>query len=286
MITIPNIIADIKSELKSYSEAGLIDEISLELHLINELKRFGGNVMDVYPLLLEVKNSQTQLPKNFFSLYKALRVYPVGYSCEEENTIEELNFGSTFFRVRKEASTTWNNLSNRFIPGEYTEVTEKVYIQNRNVNVHYGHQTHLELVQGFDKSKIDPKCENLRIKQSPYKISIINNTLQTNFPTGFIYIWYQGLRETEDGRDIVLPEDPNARLYQFLFYSGQAKVFEMLWKNDDEPNAVTKLQYLKEETRKARIEASSQATMSSVTGTNWIKGIKEKQRRRTAIYEI
>lgn len=287
MITISNIIADIKSELKSYAETGLIDDTTLRLHLINELKRFGGNIMDVYPIILEVKNSKTKLPENFFSLYKAVRVYPKGYSCEDvKDEWEELNFGQTFFRVRKEASTTWDNFSGKFTEGEYTEVTEKVYIQNRDVTIHYGNQTLLQLVQGFDKSKLDPKCENLNIRQSPYKISIINETLQTNFSKGFVCLWYQGLRIEEDTDDIILPEDPNARIYEFLMYSGKAKVFELLWNNDDDPNVQNKLMFNKQEAQKAKIEASSQVRASSVTGKDWIKGIKEKQRRRTRIFEI
>lgn len=286
MTTINSIIADIQSGLKSYFESGLIDEVTLKLHLINELKRFGGNVMDVYPLILEVKNSQTKLPENFFSLYKATRIYPKGYSCEDDMTLEPLNFGQTFFRVRKEASTTWDNFSGKFTEGDYTEVTERVFIQNKNVNIYYGNQTYLQLVQGFDKSKLDPKCENLNIRQSPYKISIINNTVQTNFSKGFICIWYQGLRIDEETNDIILPEDPNARLYQFLLYSGQAQVFEMLWKNGDDPDVQNKLQFFEQKTNIARIEASSQVRWSSVTGKEWTKGIREKQKRRLRIFEI
>jgi len=67
MITINSIITDIKADLSSYTESGLIDDISLKMHLINELKRFGGNVMDVYPKVLEIRNSQVKLPDNFFS---------------------------------------------------------------------------------------------------------------------------------------------------------------------------------------------------------------------------
>ena len=285
-MTLTNIITDIKSDLISYTEAGLIPDITLRIHLINELKRFGGNVMDVYPQIFEIKNSQTDLPENFFSLYKAVRVYPQGYSCEEGETKEELNFGSSFLRIRKEQSTTWDNMSGVFQPGEYTEITEKVYIQNKKVNIHYGKQIPLELVQGFDKSKLDPKCENLKIKESPYKISIINNKLQTNFNKGFVCLWYQGLRVEEDTDDIILPEDPNARIYEFLMYTGKAKIFELLWTNSDDNDIVTKLQFFKQEAGKAKIEASSQVRASSVTGKNWIKGIKEKQRRRTRIFEI
>jgi len=287
MITISSIIADIKSDLSTYAESGLIDEITLRLHLINELKRFGGNVMDVYPKIIQIKNSQATLPENFFALFKAVKTEPIGYSCESGTTQEELNFGSTFFRIRKEASRTWDNLSGQFTDGEYTEVTEKVYLQeNKKANIHYGNQTLLKLRQGFDKSKLNPVCENLQIKSCPYEINIINNTLQTNFSKGFICIWFQGLRVEDETEDIVLPEDPNARLYEFLMYSGKAKVFELLWNNDDDPNVIQKLQYNKAEAEKARTSASAQVRFSSVTGGDWWKHIKNKQRRRLSKFEI
>lgn len=287
MVTISSIIADIKSDLSTYAESGLIDEITLRLHLINELKRFGGNIMDVYPKILEIRNSQATLPENFFALYKAVRTEPIGYSCETGATEEELNFGNSFFRVRKEASTTWDNLSGKFTEGEYTEVTERVYLQqNKKANVHYGNQTILRLRQGFDKSKLNPACENIQIKSSPYEINIINNTLQTNFSKGFICIWYQGLSVEEETEDIILPEDPNARLYEFLMYSGKAKVFELLWNNDDDTNVVQKLQYNKAEAEKARTSASAQVRFSSVTGKDWWKHIKNKQRRRLSKFDL
>lgn len=287
MVTISSIIADIKSELSTYAESGLIDEITLRLHLINELKRFGGNVMDVYPKVLEIKNSQTTLPENFFALYKAVKTEPIGFRCEDGSDIEEANFGSTFFRVRKEASRTWDNLSGEFTDGEYTEVVEKVYLQeNRKADIYYGHQIPLKLKQGFDKSKLNVACENIQIKSSPYEINIINNTLQTNFSKGFICIWFQGLRVDDETDNIILPEDPNARIYEFLMYSGKAKVFELLWNNDDDPNVTQKLQYNKAEAEKARTSASAQARMSSVTGKDWWRHIKNKQRRRVSKFEI
>lgn len=287
MVTITSIIADIKSDLNTYAESGLIGEITLRLHLINELKRFGGNVMDVYPKVLEIKNSQAQLPENFFALYKAVKTEPVGFRCEDGVTAEELNFGNTFFRIRKEASRTWDNLSNKFTEGEYTEVTEKVYLQQgKKMDIVYGHQKPLKLVQGFDKSKLNVACENIRIKTSPYEINVINNTLQTNFSKGFICIWFQGLRVEEETDDIILPEDPNARLYEFLMYSGKAKVFELMWNNDDDLNVVQKMQYNKVEAEKARTAASTQVRFSTVTGADWWKNIKNKQRRRLSKFDI
>lgn len=285
MLTIKNIMTDIKSELRSYDESGLIDDITLELHLINELKRFGGNVMEVYPKIIEIRNSQGQLPKNFFSLYKAVKTEPMGCSVDE-GVPEEALIGNYFYRIRKEASTYWDNQSKKFIEGDYLEVTEKVYLNDgTKADFYYGNNQPLKLVEGFDRSGINLQCENVLIKKAPYEINIIHNTVQTNFPRGFICIWYQGLMMEEETEEIILPEDPNARIYQFLMYSGKAKIFEMLWNNDDDPNVINKLQYNKQEMEKARLEASAQVRFKSVSGKNWWEGFKGKQRKRVRIFE-
>lgn len=268
-----------------YSESGLIDEITLRLHLINELKRFGGNVMDIYPKILEVKNSQARLPENFFSLYKAVKTEPIGYysDCEDDTAL----ISSTFFRIRKEASTEWNNQSHQFEPGCYTEVSEEVYLADSRLKAefYYGNHKSLKLVEGFDRSNLSLECENIRVLKSPYHINIINNTLQTNFSTGFVCIWYQGLRLDDETDEIVLPEDPNARLYEFLMYSGKAKIFEQLWANSDDPNVQGKLQYFSQQRELARTSASAQARFSSVTGNGWWDNLKRKQKRKTNIFE-
>ena len=102
MITLGNIISDIKSDLKSYDESGLIDDISLSLHLLNELKGFGGNLMETYPKIIEIRNGKAFLPDNFFALVKAVKTEPIGYATDD--TCNNLDLiGSNFYRVKKEA---------------------------------------------------------------------------------------------------------------------------------------------------------------------------------------
>jgi hypothetical protein len=288
MILLGNIIADIKSDLKSYDESNLIDDVSLSLHLLNQLKEFGGNVMQTYPTVIEIHNGQGKLPNNFFSLVKAVKTEPIGYLPDNDCLQDEL-IGSSFYRVKKEASKIWNNFSHTFENGaEYKEVTEQVFEYNKGLKAkfYYGNNKSLKLVRGFDKSKLDVRCENIRVKESPYEISIINNTLQTNFTKGAVCIWYQGLLVDEETEDIVLPEDPNANIYKYLIATGKAKVFELLWANNDDENVVNKLQFYKAEARENKTLALAQVRMSSVVGDNWSDGIKIRQRNRISIYNL
>lgn len=288
MITISNVITDIKSDLRSYEESNLIDDVSLSLHLINEMKGFGGNVMQTYPLIIDIHNGQGKLPNNFFSLVKAVKTEPIGYLPDEGCRQDEL-IGSSFYKVKKEASKIWNNFSHEFENGqEYKEVREQLFEYNFGLQAkfYYGNHRPLKLVKGFDKSKLDLRCENIRVKESPYEISIINNTLQTNFTKGSIAIWYQGLAVEEETDDIILPEDPNSNIYKFLIATGKAKIFELIWANDDDPNVINKLQFYKNEAKENRILAAAQARLDSVVGNNWSEGIKARQRNRMNVYNL
>lgn len=281
-ITFDNIIADISADLRNYDEAGLIDKNTLKLHLINEVKRFGGMSMEMYPKILQVVNSQATLPENFHSLYKAVRVEPS--HCEtNEPELEEINFMGTFFRVRKEASREWNNQTEAWVDGDYKEIYEKVYLQNNTeATLFYNNPRILKLVRGFDRSVVDPKCENIHVKSAPHEINIIRNTIQTSFKDGFIFIFYRGLPVDEDN-NLIIPFDPNARIYEFLMYSGKAKVFEMLWLNDDDPNTQAKLQFNTQKAEIARADASTQIRFNSINQKDWWHGLKGRMTRRTRV---
>jgi hypothetical protein len=283
-----NIKADITSDLKSYEESGLIDDVSLSIHLLNELKGFGGNVMETYPIILEVRNGQAKLPDNFFSLVKAVKTEPIGCEPSPECNHGEL-INSHFYRVREEASTVWDNQSGKFEDcGKYKEVTEKVFLYDNALQAYfiYGNHQKLKLVRGFDKSKLNLKCENIYVLESPYEINIINNTLQTNFTKGFVCLWYQGLLVDEETGDIVLPEDPNANIYKYLVATGKAKVFELLWANDDDPNVQNKLQFYKAEARENKTLALAQVRFDSITGENWHENLKMKNKAKVGKFNI
>lgn len=281
MITLGNILADVTSDLKMYDESGLIDDVSLRLHLLNELKGFGGNVMETYPKIIEIKNGQGALPDNFFSLVKAVKTEPIGYRCEPGCDEGEL-INSFFYKVRKEASAIWDNQSHAMTTGDYKVVTEKTYFFNRDLkaNFYYGNNIILKLVPGFDKSKIDLKCENIYVKESPYQINIINNTLQTNFTRGFICLWFQGLIVDEDTDEVILPEDPNSNIYKYLVATAKAKVFELVWANDDDAGVQNKLQFYIGESAKTKTAALAQVRFNSITGDNWNKGLIARKNKR------
>ena len=79
-----------------------------------------------------------------------------------EGTEDDL-IDTFFVRMRKEANTVWNNQSNKFEQGEYTEITEKIYLRNgkTQVDVCFHKPKLLKLTRGIKKEVCHSRCKNL-----------------------------------------------------------------------------------------------------------------------------
>ena len=81
-MTYKQIISEIKSALKTYDQQGLLDEISIRNWIKENIKEFGGNIMNEYQTVLIVEKGKVKLPDNFWALKAAIK-------CEQEGYTEE-----------------------------------------------------------------------------------------------------------------------------------------------------------------------------------------------------
>lgn len=281
-MTVNEFITELHSEFKAYSESGLLDDITLRRHIIQDCKKFGGNIMEVQPITLEIRNNQTTLPENFWSLYYAVKSTPTGCEVEDEGVTEDDLIGDYFYRVRTEASKEFDNQSNFVQMGEYKEVREKTYLHRTKTNATftYGGFQHLALKKGHSRQMIDKDCKNVGISDSPYEIYINRETLYTNFTKGFVTIWYQGLES--DGEDILLPEE--TQIYDYLMYSAKHKILESMYGNED-ADVQQKMMYFGQMKQQTFLPAMTSAKMRSVAGKDWWKGMKKQQQKRVQVFE-
>lgn len=225
-------IAEIKSDFSKLDEAGLIDEISIERDIELALKKFGNGVTQLQDTVLEVVNGKVSLPKGFYSLDVAFKCEPKGYSNEgtiEHNTLQESNF----FVRRTQRDKEWVSCDSCCTNEKETTITEKLYFKdNKSVDFHYHRPQLLRLGKSFKKSKCTKDCRNKFVKESPYEIVIIGNTLQANFDKGYIYMKYRGLMLDEDG-ELGIPESPNGNLVLYLEYFVKKRIAERLIANGD-----------------------------------------------------
>lgn len=230
-MTFKEFLADIKSALKQYDSANLIDEVDIYTWMVQGMRRFGNLPTIQIEKSLEVKNRKVALPEGFKSLRMALKCEPDRYECDEKgyDVLQDFYFYKTWETNQTEYSICE--------PCESTEkqtcVVEKVYFHNGGkAHFYYKKPEWLKLVS-YTKKDIDlTGCFNLKVKESPYEISINNKTLYTNFNSGVIYMIYNGFPEDDEGF-VEIPETNNGNLEMYLKYYVQRNFIEQLITNSD-----------------------------------------------------
>ena len=224
-------LAEIKSSLKQYDSANLIDEVSVHNWVIEGLKKFGNLPTDQIEKVLEIKNRKVALPANFRKLKLALKCTPDKYTCDEED--KDILQDMYFYKTRESSELSWNYCD----PCEVTEtescIVEKIYFHNgRKANFYYKNPQWLTLTPHIKRDACTPDCVNFKIKSSKYEININNKTLYTNFASGIVYIIYRGFPEDEDGF-VMIPETQNGWLKQYLEYNIKRRIIEDILGNSD-----------------------------------------------------
>ena len=256
-------IAEIKSDFSKLDDAGLIDDLSLERDIDLALKRFGNDVTQLQDTVLEVVNGKVELPKGFFSLDVAFKCEPKGYSTEgtvEHNTLQESNF----FIERTQRDKEWVSCNSCCTNEKESTVVEKLYFKDYKVDFHYHRPQIMRLGKSFKKSQCAVNCRNKFVRDSPFEIVIVGNTLQANFDKGYIYMKFRGLETDEEG-DVLIPDSPNGNLILYLEYFVKKRLAERLIGNGD---AVHIQNLFQEYARQAQIylkNASNELKMSRIT---------------------
>lgn len=239
------LIAEIETSLKNYSEAGLIDYRSLNFWLDNSLKLFGNNLMQLTEEVIAVENGQADLPKTFYNLHLAAK-------CDE-------------------------------VKQEECESSLLPYVQVRD----YTNHKLLRLTKGIKRELCATSCINKslhkipNIHHCPFEMNIINDKkAHFNFKQGFVYIQYYGMPTDEDG-DLFIPDI--TPLIKYLITHCQRKIVESLLLNDDDPNVINKLNYLKQEERE-QFSLAMTAVKFSALGS-WDEKLKAKNRKEMMKYE-
>lgn len=273
-------IAEITSDLKQYDESGLIDYRSLDLWIRNGIKRFGNNVMIPTDTVLKVENGRAKLPEGFWKLDLAVKCDPDGYKVETGD-VKSVVMSHTF-KTRIEQDYEWNNMSESYIGKNYKQITEKVFIDNNIVNFYYKAPTVLRLTKGMKKENCTSTCANLQKSltySSPWEINILNNTIQTNFTKGYIYIQYLSFPVDENG-DLIIPETQHNHLQEYLMYHCKSKILENLMGNGDETNLVNMYNLYSRKEREYFSLAMTEVKFESL-GHDWDKKMRNKMRINT-----
>ena len=274
-----SLLAEIQSELKQYDESGLLDYRSLNRWLKNEVKRFGANVMILTEKVVEVKNGKAILPEDFFSLNIAAKCDADSHEFNE-GCREDLQ-SSQYWTQRLETTYEWDNLSGSHKGVDYKCIEEKIYHNNCAITFRYRNPQLLKLTKGIKRDICSNSCKNIKVRQAPWEMNILGETLNFNFKEGYVYLQYYGIPTDEEG-DLYIPDVRS--LEEYLIAYCKRKTLETLWLNDDDVNLVNKLSYMKQEERELFGLAMTQTKFEALS-KNWDEKIKRKNRIDMNKYE-
>jgi hypothetical protein len=275
------LIAQILTEIKKYDESGLVDYISLNRWIKNELKRFGENLMEMTGKVIRVENGQATLPDNFYSLHFAVHCTPECYKIEGDKEIVQ---SSHFYRERLETLNEWDNQSNSYNQISFTTIEDKFMFQDNStsVRVRYKDPILMKPVKGIKRDLLFKGCKNMKVIKSPYEFNIVGEKVHVNFKEGDIFIHYYSYPSDENG-DLIIPENRNLEEYLIAFCKW--RILEGMWLNDDDTNIITKLQYFQQQAQNLYGLAQTQVKFESLNSSNWAQRIRNNNAKESMKYE-
>lgn len=275
------LILEIKSRLKKYDEAGLLDEIAMRRDATLALRGFGQTLTFQTDAVLELEDGIAYLPEAFFSLQSAELCTPKGYAYTgSQDSLQS----SYMYRERVERSREWTECNSCCENKTEKVIRENIYFDGGSIEFYYKTPILLSLGRSFDKSKCSPTCSNLRVND-PREISIIGNKIQANFKEGYIYIRYHSLPVDQDG-EVDIPEITDGKFHQYMEYFLLRRSAERLIEDGNALPGLSNLYsgYLTLE-RQHKATALTAAKMKSLT-PQVMKKMKAKNRIETLKYEI
>lgn len=237
MNRIDEIIAQIRSDLNKYDNAGLIDEISLTRDIIKGLKSFGASAGELQEIVLNVEDNIVELPENFIASHLAIKCEPYNYEvvCNKDAIIS-----SHVYVKRAERTDIWNECEGCCHEKQSSIITENVYFRGGHAKYHYCNPEVLELRKPIKRDWYSSKCKNFGVR-SLNNISIDRRILTANFKSGTIYMQYYGLPIDENG-DIDVPDTFTEKIDDYLELKAKVYLAERLIANNDAQQLVTMYQ--------------------------------------------
>jgi hypothetical protein len=279
-------LADIKSSMKQYASAGLIDDLSVHNWIIEGLNNF--NILPTIKVeaVINVKDNSAKLPAGFKTLYSAIKCEPYVCTIEKEESKDVLQ-DFYFYKVRELKNTDWNFCDPCELEETESCVVEKVYLHNgTKANFYYNNvqDLKLKLTPHVKRTKCDKDCVNFSVYDAPNEISIQNKTIYTNFKEGSIFMVYNGYEEDEEGF-IIIPETEEGHLNKYLqAYVKKQIIFELLTNSDNTTNEQFLFGVLERDETIFFAKASGEMKMKRVLGS--IDNYKKKIKRQFSVYDF
>lgn len=279
IVTLTNVISEIKTDFKSYYSSGLLDDISMERWGLQALKMFGVNIMTLQDELITIENGEGNLPDNFFSLHSAYECEPLTYEVKTTPVIQNIHQ----WKETNEKIKQFNSCEPCCVIETEKIITEKFYNEDKEYIFKYRPNGLLKLSKNIKHSCYADSCRNKFIKDNINEISIRNLKIYTNYKKGNIYLIYFGLEHDEDG-DIIIYDTPRGALLRYVEDYIKYKAVEKIVLNQDDTNLASMLSLLKTNMNESYNLAQADAKFSNLTPESF-KRLKMANAKDMFIYE-
>lgn len=238
VISIDTVLADVKVILRSFDEAGLLNEGDMIRHADWVINRLGIGVMDENTLILEVEDSKVEVPEHFKHLDFIYKCDKCGQSGG--NTVRYYYGHPTKFTIRDYSKKICYDKC--CIKEEHEEIKREIYIEGKEVVDNFCNKQLLSISPMVPKNKLGESCKNLHCL-SPNKFNLDDKFFYFNFETGNVYIKYKKAYVDEEGYPLII-DDPyiikaiqDYIIYQsflMIYYNSEVDVLQRMQKAEIE----------------------------------------------------
>ena len=245
------IVALIREELKSYLDAGSVDDSIWSIYVDKCLRKLGRGVMQIQPYILDISNFKSRLPDNFMYVREAWLCTNVSSSYQAPGAVyEQVDTISTNLSL-DDTYSSCGPCDTCLTP----DVIKAVYKTTSNP-VRYFQQQYLLKPGSIHTLESCYNGSPNKSSTSPDTFDIHNNQLITNFQTGTVYLLFYNKQYDESTGYQLIPD--NYRIQEYIEAFIKQKVFEQLSNQvvDESYNQIqSKTQYYKQLSDEAYILA-------------------------------
>lgn len=264
---------EIKEELKSYFQTGVIDDVLFPKYTEDCLKRLGRSSYKIEQNIFQLEDFETTLPDNFEAVRELWLITPHEQSYRMPNSCYE----QATIRLDAERDDRCN-------PGQFCAPTEiKATFKTTGRVIQRFHCHHL-LKPGNVHAKDQCSLDSYNIGVEALEtFEVRGRKLYTNFPEGTLFMVYY-VKEVDENEFQLIPD--NIRIQDYLKAELLYRCFKNIYNNiSDETlrQVEAKMMMYKMERDEAKVLAESEIKRQTIE--QQIRGVKAA-RRRISRYNI
>lgn len=249
------IYSKIKRQLKSYVDAGLVDENEFPIYTKEVLDKLGNGALMETEGIVEIINGKGELPADMVRLHSAYRCHQVNSSkTKTTKHLQNEFFLETDITCEVRETDHCFPCKDKVIKSVHI----KEYVNSCINQCEYDNFVLLRLSPNV-KSRCAENCLNM-FATTNQEISIEDKTVLTNFDNGFIFVKYYSMPVNEDGIPMV-PD--NVNIMNAVEWHIKYQLLQNLWFNSDAADLSNKWQVAAQEADKWMAEARFEVRLPS-----------------------